>query len=227
MTGVFLVDPQPLLCSALSVALEDQDDLEVVGWSCDETEAFELLADASADVVITATMLRDGSGLSLIRRLRGRVPTILLAPGNDVRLVGDAISAGAAGCLSRDCGLDILAKAAGNAVSGLFAIDHERLRTTVRNLSNPRPGVSHEVDARLARLTGREKEVLHLLAGALDNETIGTKLHLSGNTIRTHIGNILKKLEVHSRAEAVHLLLNAETNEENAQIFRIKGPDLG
>lgn len=227
MTGVFLVDPQPLLCAALSVALEDQADLEISGWSCDETEALELLAAARADVVITAAQLRDGSGLSLIRRLRGRVPAILLAPGNDVRLVGDAIAAGAAGCLRRDCGISVLAKATANAVSGLFAIDQERLRTTFRQISNPRSEASRTADVRLARLSGREREVLSLLAEGLDNEAIGSKLHLSGNTIRTHVGNILKKLKVHSRAEAVHLLLNAEKNEQNAQIFRITGPDLG
>lgn len=226
VTGVFLVDPQPLLCVALSAALEEQTDLEISGWSCDETETLELLAAASADVVITAAQLREGSGLSLIRRLRGRVPTILLAPSSDVRIVGDAIAAGAAGCLRRDCGLKMLAKATANAASGLFAIDQEHLRTTFRHISNPRSDASRAADVKLARLSGREKEVLTLLAEALDNEAIGSKLHLSGNTIRTHVGNILKKLEVHSRAEAVHLLLNAQKNEQNSQIFRITGPDL-
>ncbi|HWC14340.1 MAG TPA: response regulator transcription factor [Actinomycetota bacterium] len=227
MTDVFLADPQPLLCESLSAALQHDGHIRITAWSSDEKETLDLLYRDPVDVLITGSHLRDGSGLSLIRRSKDRVPAILLTESDDAQLVSDAIAAGAAGCIGRDAGLRALATAVDAVTSGLFAIDRERLRATFGYVTASEEGRGDHVDARLARLTAREAEILQLLSQALDNETIGERLYLTGNTIRTHIGNILKKLEVHSRVEAVHLLLSASSTDESPDIFRIRGPDLG
>ncbi len=72
----------------------------------------------------------------------------------------------------------------------------------------------------------REREVLHLLAAGLDNAAIAKRLHLSAHTIRTHVGNILRKLEVHSRAQAARVALAADDPSRAVGVFHIRGPEL-
>lgn len=222
---VLVVDPQPFFCEALRTGLGQADGIEVVGCVTDELEAEKMTGDLSPDVVLTEVELAGGSGLSLVRRLGDRTATVVLTRRHEGDVLLDAVSAGAMGCLSHDCDPAELAEALQRVASGGFVIDERRLHDTLKRASVARAPVAGS--PKLAALTAREREILQLLARGLDNQAIADQLHLSAHTARTHVGNILRKLGVHSRAEAARLALREGHADADAHVLRIRGPDLG
>lgn len=223
---LLVVDPQPFFCEALTAALQDADEVEVVGWTTDELEADRLASSRSTDVVLTEVELAGGSGLGLARRLADGPAVIVLTRGHEGDVLLDAVAAGAIGCLSHDVEPDDLIRHVVHAADGEFAIDHGRLHQELRRASAAR-SQRGAGSAKLALLTAREREVLTLLARGLDNHAIARQLHLSAHTARTHVGNILRKLGVHSRADAARIALREGKAEADTHVLRIRGPDLG
>lgn len=222
---VMVVDPQPFFCQALRTALGHADGVEVVGCATDELEAEKMVGDLAPDVVLTEVALAGGSGLSLARRLADRVATVVLTRGHEGDVLLDAVSAGAMGCLGHGCGSPELAEAIHRAADGRFVLEESRLHATLKRASIARAPISGS--PKLAALTAREREVLQLLARGLDNQAIADQLYLSAHTARTHVGNILRKLGVHSRAEAARLALRDGQADSDTHVLRIRGPDLG
>jgi DNA-binding NarL/FixJ family response regulator len=198
----------------------------VVGWTTDELEADELASRRGADVVLTEVELAGGSGLSLTRRLATGPAIIVLTRGHEGDILLDAVAAGAIGCLSHDIEIDDLVRHVVRAADGEFAVDHGRLHTELRRASAAR-SQKGAGSPKLAMLTVREREVLNLLARGMDNQAIARQLHLSSHTARTHVGNILRKLGVHSRADAARIALQEGQPEGDTDVLRIQGPDLG
>jgi two-component system, NarL family, response regulator DevR len=222
---VLVVDPQPFFCEALRTGLGHADGIEVVGCVTDELEAERMAGNLSPDVVLTEIELAGGSGFSLARRLGDGTATVVLTRRQEGDVLLDAVSAGAMGCLSHDCESTELAEALQRVVGGRFVVDERRLHDTLKRASAARAPVGGS--PQLASLTGREREILQLLARGLDNQAIADQLYLSAHTARTHVGNILRKLGVHSRAEAARLALREGHVDADAHVLRIRGPDLG
>jgi DNA-binding NarL/FixJ family response regulator len=222
---VLIVDPQPFFCESLVAALREEPEIEVVGWATDELEADRLTTQRSPDVVLTEVDLAAGSGLSLVSRIADRTRPVILTRGHEGDVLLDAVEAGAVGCLSHDLELEGLTGHLGRVAAGGFAIDQDRLFGSLKRASgvHTRRGSG---SPRLALLTPREREVLALLARGLDNHAIARRLHLSSHTARTHVGNILRKLEVHSRADAARIALREGQSERDTDVLRIQGPDL-
>jgi DNA-binding NarL/FixJ family response regulator len=221
---VLIVDPQPFFCESLVAALSGDPGIEVVGWATDELQADRLSSQRSPDVVLTEVDLAGGSGLSLVRRIGRQTKTVILTRGHEGDILLDAVGAGAAGCLSHELELEALTSHLARVAEGGFAIDPDRLFGSLQRASAQAergPG-----SPKLALLTPREREVLTLLARGLDNQAIARKLHLSTHTARTHVGNILRKLEVHSRADAARIALREGQTESDTDVLRIRGPDL-
>lgn len=222
---VLIVDPQPFFCESLVAALLKDPEVEAVGWATEELEADRLTTQRSPDVVTTEVDLTGGSGLSLVRRIADRTRPVILTRGQVGDVLLDAVEAGAVGCLSHDLELEGLTGHLGRVAAGGFAVDHDRLFGTLKRAS-----ALHARRAsgspRVALLTPREREVLALLARGLDNQAIARRLHLSSHTARTHVGNILRKLEVHSRADAARIALREGGSEADTDVLRIQGPDL-
>jgi DNA-binding NarL/FixJ family response regulator len=135
----------------------------------------------------------------------------------------EAAAAGAAGCIGHATNLSTLGRLVREAASGRFAVDPERLGGALKRAAARREA-GDESDI-LARLTTREREVLGHLAGGLDNQAIAERLYVSPDTVRTHVNKILRKLGVHSRAEAARLALR-EDQRESGHVTRISGPVL-
>lgn len=222
---VLIVDPQPFFCESLVAALGDYPGIEVVGWATDELEADRLTTQLSPDVVLTEVDLAVGSGLSLVRRIADQTRAVILTRGHEGDVLLDAVGAGAIGCLSHDLELEGLTTHLAHVAEGAFAIDQDRLIGTLKRASATH-AERGSGSSRLALLTPREREVLTLLAGGLDNQAIARQLHLSTHTARTHVGNILRKLEVHSRADAARIALREGQSESDTNVLRIRGPDL-
>jgi DNA-binding NarL/FixJ family response regulator len=222
--SVLIVDPQPFFCESLASALAGADpQLVVSGWATDELEAETIASDRHPDIVLTELELNSGSGLGLARRLRDRVRSVLLTRHHAGEVLADAVAAGMFGCLSHDSDVASLRTQVIQAASGRFAVDGDRLYETLRRAIAARSDGG--ATARVARLTVREREVLRLLAIGLDNDAIAAQLHLSRMTVRTHVGSILRKLEVHSRADAARVAMAAGEGV-GGRVLRILGPEL-
>lgn len=221
-TSILIVDPEPFFCEALSHALNGSD-LHVVGWTSDEREAAELAASQPPDIILTELVLRQGSGLNLARRVGKTSATVVLTRRNEGEVLIDAVAAGAEGCLSHAIDLPRLRSVLSSMEPGRFIVDVDRLGDALRRVAAAGSGDPYSgTDA----LTLREREVLRLVADGRGNEEIATILYISTNTARTHVARILKKLGVHSRAEATRMFLMSADEERTSQVLHIRGPDL-
>lgn len=205
MTGqirLVLVDDHAILRQGLRSVLERERDLVVVGEASSETEAEAVVGALSPDVVIMDLKLSAGSdyeGLSLCAKLSGLHPDmglLVLTTFLDEDLVVRAVHAGARGYVVKDVDTTELVRAIRAVSAGQSAFDSRSAAAVVRSLSGR--GTPHH------QLTDREIEVLRLLAAGLSNNKIGEKLYISATTAKFHVSNIMRKLEVSRRAEAVY-----------------------
>lgn len=220
---VLIADPEVFFCEALAEVLGARADIDVVGWTTDERAAERTAAELLPDVLISEATLSPGSGLSLARRVGDRVGVLIVTRQQVGDLILDAVESGARGCVGHDLGVEQLADAIKDVGVGRFAVDRDHFHDVLRRVSANRDGLAAE-PAAMARLTPREREVLRLLAQGLDNGAIGKQLYLSAHTVRTHVGNILRKLGAHSRAEAARIALRLGAADRGMPVLRIEGP---
>jgi DNA-binding NarL/FixJ family response regulator len=224
--SVVVACAEPFFGEALAAALAVRPPLRVVQRFTDEAEAVAAARDVRPDVVVSGLELGDGSGLSLARQLRDVCHTVLLTSEHEGDVLFDAVEAGAMGCVHHEAGIDTLSHLIGQAARGQFVVTPDRLLDTLKR-AHARTARRTAGTSRVERLTAREREVLVLLASGLDNVGIGRRLYLSPQTVRTHVGNILKKLQVHSRAQAVRIALEAGITDGGAEVLHLEGPELG
>lgn len=197
-----LVDDHAILRQGLRSLLEREDDLVVVGEASSEPEAEAVVAATRPDVVLLDLKLSAGSefeGLSLCTKLSGAHPDIgllVLTTFLDEDLVVRAVHAGARGYVVKDVDTTELVRAIRAISNGQSAFDSRSAAAVVRSLNGG--SQAHE------RLTDREIEVLRLLAAGLSNHKIGETLFISATTAKFHVSNIMRKLGVGRRAEAVY-----------------------
>ncbi|CAN5459555.1 two-component system response regulator MnoR [soil metagenome] len=197
-----LVDDHAILRQGLRSLLERDDDLLVVGEAASETEAESVVQASDPDVVLLDLKLSAGSeyeGLSLCAKLSHDYPDLgllILTTFLDEDLVVRAVHAGARGYVVKDVDTTELVRAIRAISGGDSAFDARSAAAVVRSMSGR--GEHRQ------QLTDRELEVLRLLAAGLSNNTIGQKLFISATTAKFHVSNIMRKLEVSRRAEAVY-----------------------
>lgn len=217
------MDPQPFFCEALSTALE-RTGAGPVWWTTDEVEAERIAGESAPELVLSEIELSDGSGLGLARRIGERTRVVILTRHDEGEALFDAVAAGAAGCVGHGLGVDGLAELVRGHARWSFVVDPLRLRDALRRSLAVRSRAPGR-DNLHTLLTAREREVLTMIAAGLDNDGIARRLHLSPHTVRTHAGKILKKLGVHSRADAARVALHA-TAGEGVDVLHIEGPSL-
>ena len=200
----------PLHRAALGAVLEPH--AAVVGEAWDVDSALSVLATTRADVVITEFGLH-GGGAELCATIKGddghgqsvRVLVIGGHLADDSELV-EAVHAGADGYVSEVEGAEALCEAVGRVARGEASIPGAMLGSLLRALIKDRREQDEAVE-RFARLSMREREVAALIADGLDNAAIGERMFVSQNTARTHVQNILRKLEVGSRLEVASMVV--------------------
>lgn len=224
-TRVLIVDPQPLFCESLAASLSASG-IEVVGWTTDEREAWHATVADPPDIVLAECELAAGSGLNLSRKIHDHVRVVILTRRPEGQVLLDAVAAGAVGCISHDMAVAELQKLVRDPRHGRFLADPDRLLDALRMASGQR--IDDPSARMLARLTPREREILRLLTQGLDDNAMAQQLYLSSRTVRTHVGNVLRKLGVHSRAEAARLALAVGGPEMRSgkQVVTIEGPRL-
>ena len=199
---VLVVDDHTMVRRGLATFLKAFDDLELAGEAESGEAAIQLCAQTMPDVVLMDMLLPEMDGAAATRLIRQRFPqiqVIALTSFKEGALIKDALEAGAIGYLLKDVSADELARAIRAAHAGRATLSPEAAQALVQTANQPPPpGLD---------LTGREREVLALMIEGLNNTQIAGRLTVSPSTIKSHVSNILSKLGVTSRTEAVTLSL--------------------
>jgi DNA-binding NarL/FixJ family response regulator len=216
---VVVADDEPLLRAGISLLLEAEHDISVVGEAGDGQQAIDLAHRLHPDVVVMDLRMPGVDGIAATRALcadRPQLPTdgsgaddkvtavLVLTTFSDDEAVYGALLAGASGYLLKHAVPADLVKAVRAVASGEAWLDPAVAGRVIKALANvPRVGQS---DAQLLqRLTPREREVLILLAEGLSNAEISQRLYVGEGTVKTHVSRVLMKTACRDRAQAIAL----------------------
>jgi two-component system, NarL family, response regulator LiaR len=197
---VMLVDDHTMVRRGLATFLKVFDDLELVSEAADGESAIQLCARILPDVILMDMAMPGMDGVTATRIIRQQFPmvqVIALTSFKEAELVQNVLQAGAIGYLLKDVSADKLAQAIRAAHAGRGTLAQEAAQALVHAATQP-PPPGHD-------LTKRERTVLVLMIEGLNNNEIAERLVVSPSTIKSHVSNILAKLGVAGRTEAVAL----------------------
>ncbi len=200
---VLIVDDSLGLAQGLVLALRRRPGLEVLGPVGDEASALRMLAETPVDIVVVGLDRTDDQGVALIAALRNASDIRVMAATRHAAspLVELALAAGACGVLPTEREPAHLVTAFQRALAGELVLPVADLPTLVDRLWHARARRSEHT--LLATLTGREREILAALADGATTAELAQELGISPATVQTHVKNVLSKLGVHSKVEAV------------------------
>ncbi len=201
---VMLVDDHAMVRKGLVTFLKAFEDLELAGEADSGPAAIKLCGEVQPDVVLMDMVMPEMDGAAATRIISEKYPlvqVIALTSFKEGELVRNALDAGAIAYLLKDVNADDLVRAIRAAHAGRATLSPEAAQALVENANQaPVPGLD---------LTEREREVLALMVEGLNNTQIAGKLTVSPSTIKSHVSNVLSKLGVTSRTEAVSLALRS------------------
>jgi DNA-binding NarL/FixJ family response regulator len=205
MIRVLLVDDQPLVRAGLRLILDPQDTITIAGECEDGDQVADAVARLRPDIVVMDIRMRRMDGAEATRQLRevpDAPPVLVLTTFDDDETVAAALGAGAAGFILKDARGEDIVRAVTTVAEGNSWLDPQIVgqvlaayRRTAGRSSN---------DAALAGLlTQREQDVLRQVGQGATNAEAASNLYISEATVKTHLGNILAKLELRDRAAAI------------------------
>jgi DNA-binding NarL/FixJ family response regulator len=207
MIKVLLVDDQPLLRTGFALVLGSEPDLEVVGEAADGAVALAQVQALQPDVVLMDIRMPQMDGIEATRRLTaaGPMPRVLVLTTFDHdEYVVEALRAGASGFLLKDVPADDLVAAVRVVHRGEAIVAPSVTRRLLDRFAAVLPAAAPEpAGPTLEQLTEREREVLLLVARGMSNAEIAAHLVLSETTVKTHVSNVLAKLGLRDRVQAV------------------------
>ncbi|WP_299922047.1 response regulator transcription factor [uncultured Nocardioides sp.] len=201
---VLVVDDQELFRRGLIMLLGGDIDIEVVGEAADGITATELAITTAPDVILLDVRMPRRTGVEACRAIKEAVPAtkiIMLTVSDEEADLYESVKNGAAGYLLKDSSIEEVAQAVRVVNEGQSLISPSmavKLIDEFKQMSKP-----EREQGPALRLTERELEVLRLVAKGLNNREVAKELFISENTVKNHVRNILEKLQLHSRMEAV------------------------
>lgn len=201
MITLFLIDDHRVVRRGLRTLLESYPDMQVIGEASNAESAFDQVATLQPNVIVLDILMPGGmDGIKAAQHLREHVPNsrivMLTSYTDDARVVA-AMRSGAHGFVRKDSEPEELVAAVRAVAAGRSYLDPDATQSMWREVSLTRPEA----------LTEREHEVLLLLANGYSNRVIATTLQLGTETIKTHVANILGKLQASQRTHAVVVAL--------------------
>ena len=205
---VLLVDDHAVVRQGLRMFIEMQNDMEVVGEGTDGLEAVALAARLNPDVILLDLLMPHMDGVEATRKILESNPhsrvLILTSFGEDDKIF-PAIRAGAQGYLLKDIQPRDLVQAVRETYQGKAQLHPEIARRLMAAVTGEVPvqqAQSSSLPKELQELTEREREVLELIARGLTNRQIAEKMVISEKTVKTHVSNLLDKLDLEDRTRA-------------------------
>jgi DNA-binding NarL/FixJ family response regulator len=206
MTRVLIADDQPLVRAGLTTLLGAEPDLEVVGAAADGDEAVRLARELVPDVVCLDVRMPGRDGISVARELAAAdpaVPVLVLTTFDLDDYVFGALEAGAAGFLLKDAEPETIVHAVRQVAAGRGTLDQTLTHRVLREFAERRRLQPVSLHRGADLLTGRERDILLLLAQGMSNEEIAAQLVVEVSTVKSHLARMMPKLGVRSRLQAV------------------------
>ncbi|WP_027329412.1 two-component system response regulator NarL [Marinimicrobium agarilyticum] len=210
--SIMLVDDHPLLRKGLQQLIELSDDLEIVAQAGSGAEALKLGEALDPDLILLDLNMQGMDGLETLEKLRAVGVTsriVMLTVSDADEDVIAAISRGADGYLLKDMEPEELLNQIERALQGKMVMSEAVTQALATAIRKPQPNN----DAKLESLTGRELEILKLIAKGLSNKLIARELDISDGTVKVHVKHLLKKLGLRSRVEAAVWMINQEKSD--------------
>jgi two-component system NarL family response regulator len=217
---VLIADDHALFRRGLEMVLEEEDDIDLVGQASDGTEAVSVAGESLPDIVLMDIRMPKISGIEACRAIKDLAPSakiVMLTISDEEEDLFEAIRAGASGYLLKDIPLDEVAEAVRSVHGGQSLINPSmagkllsEFATLAKRDAEEEERVQHVA---APKLTDREMEVLKLVARGMNNRDIAKELFISENTVKNHVRNILEKLQIHSRMEAVMIAVRQKLIE--------------
>lgn len=208
---VVVVDDQELFRRGLTMLLGIEQGIEVVGEASNGAEGVALVISSAPDVVLLDVRMPKQSGIEACVAIKEAVPTakiIMLTMSDEEADLYEAVKSGASGYLLKDSSIEEVAQGIRVVADGQSLISPSmaaKLIDEFKTMSKPERSAGPAL-----KLTERELEVLRLVARGLSNRDVASQLAISENTVKNHVRNILEKLQLHSRMEAVMYAVRAK-----------------
>jgi DNA-binding NarL/FixJ family response regulator len=203
---VLVVDDHALFRRGLEMVLAQEPDIDVVGEAGDGTEAVELARELTPDIVLMDVRMPRRGGIDACTAVKEVVPSakiVMLTISDEEADLYEAIKAGASGYLLKEISIDEVAAAIRAVAGGQSLISPSMASKLLSEFATMIRRSDERQQVPAPRLTDRELQVLKLVARGLNNKDIAKALFISENTVKNHVRNILEKLQLHSRMEAV------------------------
>jgi len=216
---VLIADDHAFFRRGLQVVLQGEPGLDLVGEASDGAEAVQLACEVVPDVVLMDIRMPKITGIEAARQMKEVAPSakiVMLTISDEEEDLFEAIRAGASGYLLKDIPLDELADSVRAVYGGQSLINPSmagKLLTEFATLARRDAEEEPAKHAPAPKLTEREMEVLRLVARGMNNRDIAKELFISENTVKNHVRNILEKLQIHSRMEAVMIAVREKLIE--------------
>jgi DNA-binding NarL/FixJ family response regulator len=205
MIRVLIVDDQAIVREGIKSMLAMEADVAVIGEAANGLEALQRVATDPPDVVLMDVRMPEMDGLTALERLKALAPrtsVLMMTLYDDPDYLLRAVSSGAAGYLLKDSSRDELLRALRITAEGGATIAPSLLPELLKRLSRPGAEGPDRACEYEGLLSDRERQVLALIAEGLTNQEIAERLVVSPTTIKTHVQNILQKLDVSDRTQA-------------------------
>lgn len=199
---VLIADDQPLARAGFKAVLEATGGVQVVAEAQDGDQAVELARRHDPDVVLMDVRMPGTDGIEATRRMPNQKVLILTTFGLDDYII-EALRAGASGFLLKDAPVEELVRAVRTVAAGDAQLSPAVTRRLLEQVARRLPAAVSRDSGALADLTERELEVLRLLAAGMSNAEIAAALVVSEPTVKSHVSNVLQKLGLRDRVQAV------------------------
>ncbi|MCL2635625.1 MAG: response regulator transcription factor [Betaproteobacteria bacterium] len=198
---VLLVDDHTLFCSGIHSLLQRNEDFEVVGEAGDGLEGIKRARSLRPDVVLLDLHMPGVSGLEAVKVIAEEIPEVhvlMLTVSEDAQDLMDALRAGACGYLLKNIETDMLVDAIRRAARGESVVSQQMTAKLIEGVRAPHKG---DAPAERDRFSPRERDIMASLAHGESNKEIARRLDLAESTVKIHVQNIFKKLNMSSRVQ--------------------------
>ncbi len=205
MITVAMIEDHQILVDSLGLMLRYEEDIDFLGSASSITKGHNLIKETTPDVLLLDIGLPDGNGLDLIPEINQISPNtniVVLTSLSDEATLMRVIDSGISGFVSKNSQLSELLETIRKAADGEIVMPTSLLVGLLMRLPRDK-AAAYQEEKGWERLTVREQEVLELLASGKSGSEIAEELHIAPLTVRTHIRNLMSKMGVHSRLEAV------------------------